>query len=91
MTSLIEAVQDFNELARFLAELNSQKTCHIGYCGEKVEEIHEILKEDFVCADGQSTFKIARRGNGKIVVAIGLDIDGQSARSMGAVYYKYYT
>ena len=83
MTRVIEAVQDFKELAQFLAEMNTQKSFHIGYCGEKVEEIFNTLTEDFTGENGQSTFHVARNGKGEIEVAIGLDIDGVSAEVWG--------
>ncbi|MDN4491963.1 GNAT family N-acetyltransferase [Ureibacillus aquaedulcis] len=75
--------KDLNELSLFLAELNTGKSCHIGYCGDKVEEIYETLKEDFVKENGQLSFHVARNADGKIDAAIGLDIDDDSAEVWG--------
>ena len=83
MTSVIEVAQDFKELAKFIAELNNNKAFHIGYCGQKVEEIYETLKEDFVEEGGKSTFLVARNSNGEIEAAIGLDIDEETAEVWG--------
>ncbi len=83
MKTVLETAKDLKELARFLGELNSQKSFHIGYCGEKVGEIHKTLEEDFVQENGQSSFYIARDSDGEIMAAIGLDIDEDSAEVWG--------
>lgn len=83
MNEKIEKVKDLEELCHFLAELNKQKKSHIGYCGENVEEIYQTLKEDFVRDDGDITFLVARNNRGKIVAAIGFDIDNRSAEVWG--------
>jgi len=83
MNEKIEKVKDLEELSRFLSELNKQKKSHIGYCGENVEEIYQTLKEDFVSDDGDISFLIARSSIGKIVAAIGFDIDETSAEVWG--------
>lgn len=79
MPAMIEMATDLDELANFLSEANNQKSSHIGYCGDKVKEIHATLKEDFVQENGRIDFFIARNMDGKIDVAIGLDIDEESA------------
>jgi len=83
MVSNLTRVQDLRELAKFLAHMNKQKSFHIGYCGEEVEEIHKTLNEDFVLEDGQISFHIARDDHGEIEFAIGFDIDGASAEVWG--------
>ena len=80
MDITIEKVTDLNELAQFISELNKQKTSHIGYCGEKVEDIYQTLLEDFVC---ESDFLVARNYFGEMIGAIGLDIEGKSAEVWG--------
>lgn len=83
MNEIIEKAKDLGELSRFLSEMNKQKKSHIGYCGEKVEEIYETLKEDFISNDGDIKFFVARSNTGKIITAIGLDIDESSAEVWG--------
>lgn len=83
MNEKIEKVKDLEELSRFLSKLNKQKKSHIGYCGENAEEIYQTLKEDFVSDDGDISFLIARNNIGKIVAAIGFDIDETSAEVWG--------
>ncbi|KGR77073.1 GNAT family N-acetyltransferase [Ureibacillus sinduriensis] len=70
-------------MANFLYEVNNQKSSHIGYCGDKVEEIYATLKKDFVQENGRIAFYIAKNIEGKIDAAIGLDIDGKSAEVWG--------
>lgn len=83
MNETIEKVKDLEELSRFLSEINKQKKSHIGYCGEKVEEIYKTLKEDFVSNDGDIKFFVARSNIGEIIAAIGVDIDESSAEVWG--------
>ncbi|QDQ02830.1 GNAT family N-acetyltransferase [Lysinibacillus fusiformis] len=83
MNEIIEKAKDLEELSRFLSKLNKQKKSHIGYCGEKIEDIYQTLKEDFVCDDGYITFLVARSSLGEIVAAIGVDIDETSAEVWG--------
>lgn len=73
---LLTKATDFEKLAKFLSEQNSKKSSHIGYCGEKVEEIYQTLKEDFIDENGEHNFLIALDDSGKIVAAIGIDVDG---------------
>lgn len=82
MGATIEKVDDLAELSLFLSEINKQKKSHIGYCGEKPEEIYQTLKEDFI-GDDEVKFFIARNNTGKIVSAIGLDIDESTAEVWG--------
>lgn len=83
MKAIIEKANDLNELAIFLANMNQQKETHIGFCGEKSEEIHETLKEDFVDQDGDVKFWITRNDLGEIAAAIGLDVDGVTGEVWG--------
>ncbi len=83
MNGTIEKAKDLEELSRFLSEMNKQKKSHIGFCGEKVEEIYETLKEDFVSNDGDIKFFVARSNTGEIIAAVGLDIDESSAEVWG--------
>lgn len=78
----IEKSKDFKELSIFLSKINSKKQSHIGFCGEKSEEIHRTLGEDFI-GDGEVTFFEARNDDGEIVAAFGLDIDETSAEVWG--------
>lgn len=71
MEMTIEMANDFKELAKFLAKLNQQKKSHIGYCGEKVDEIYATLKKDFIDENVESTFYVTRNGNKEIEIAIG--------------------
>ena len=63
-------IQDYTQLANFIAELNIQKHHHIGYCGENVKEIKQTLETDFSC----EAFILVMNEQ-EIVGAIGLDID----------------
>lgn len=83
MCTLIEKVKDLEELAVFLSEMNKQKESHIGFCGEEAHEILHTLKEDFISEDGDINFLIARNHFGKIMAAIGLDIDETTAEVWG--------
>ncbi|MFC4022381.1 GNAT family N-acetyltransferase [Oceanobacillus longus] len=83
MNETIEKAKDLKELARFLSEINKQKVSHIGYCGEKVEEIYETLKQDFIDKDGDIKFLVARGNSGEIIAAIGMDIDDTRAEVWG--------
>ncbi|WP_203248762.1 GNAT family N-acetyltransferase [Sporosarcina beigongshangi] len=83
MNETIEKAKDLEELSHFLSEINKQKRSHIGYCGVKVVEIYETLKEDFVSDDGDINFFVARDNTGKIIAAVGLDMDESSAEVWG--------
>lgn len=83
MNTTIEKVNDLAELSLFLSKMNKQRQSHIGYCGEKVEEIKRTLEEDFIASDGEIRFIIARSDEGEIIAAIGLDIDGTTAEVWG--------
>lgn len=83
MNAKIEKAKDQKELSRFLSEINKHKKSHIGYCGEKVEEIYKTLKEEFVSNDGEIKFFVARSNIGEIIAAIGIDIDDSSAEVWG--------
>lgn len=83
MNAIIENAKDLDELSLFLSESNKRKESHIGFCGEQVEEIKQTLKEDFVSHDDDINFFIARNNIGKIIAAIGLDVDGTVAEVWG--------
>lgn len=83
MDAIIEKPNNLGELSRFLSETNSQKTSHIGYCGEKEEEIYQTLKEDFISDEGDIKFLIARNRTGEILAAIGFDIEETVAEVWG--------
>ena len=83
MNTTIEIAKDFQELSQFLSLLNNQKSSHIGYCGEKVEEIYQTLNEDFIDENGKSNFLIARNEEGDIVAAVGIDGDSNSGEVWG--------
>ena len=83
MEATIEKAVDIEELLRFLSEQNQHKQSHIGYCGEKAEEIYQALVEDFVNESGEISFVVARNDSGEIIAAIGVDIDGTSAEVWG--------
>ena len=83
MNVTFEKAIDLEELSLFLSEINKHKKSNIGYCGEKVEEIYQTLKEDFVSGDhGDINFILARNSE-EIIAAIGLDIDETSAEVWG--------
>src|SRR5699024_2240703 len=84
MNVRIEKSKDLKELAYFLAEMNGQKKSHIGFCGEHPKDIQKSLQEDFT-SDDDVTFYEARNSDGKIVAAMGLDIDDVSAEVWGPV------
>ncbi|MFJ7667476.1 GNAT family N-acetyltransferase [Lysinibacillus sp. NPDC097195] len=83
MFATIEKALDIEELAQFLAEMNKQKTSHIGYCGDEAEEILQTLQADFIAKDGTINFIIARNHEGAIIAAIGIDMDDASAEVWG--------
>jgi len=82
MNVRIEKSKDLKELAYFLSKMNGQKKSHIGFCGEKPEDIQKSLEEDFT-SDDDVTFYEARNSDGKIVAAMGLDIEDVSAEVWG--------
>ena len=65
----LTCIQNYTQLANFIAELNRQKYHHIGYCGENVQEIEQTLRTDF----SREAFILAIDEQ-EIVGAIGLDI-----------------
>ena len=82
MNATVEKVKNLDELSVFLSEMNNRRESHIGYCGEKAEEIHQTLKEDFV-ENEDVNFVIARNSPGEIIAAMGLDIDETTAEVWG--------
>ena len=83
MEATIEKAVNIEELSQFLAEQNKQKQSHIGYCGEKEEEIARALNEDFVDEKGEIRFVVARNESGEIIAAIGADTDETTAEVWG--------
>ncbi|MUV39099.1 hypothetical protein JNUCC1_02971 [Lentibacillus sp. JNUCC-1] len=83
MNTTIEKAKDLKTLSLFLAQMNKEKTSHIGFCGEKPEEIHQTLKDDFIGDGGDVNFFVCRNDSGVILAAIGLDIDGMTAEVWG--------
>lgn len=75
---IIELLNDYKQLAKYLAKMNSQKEQHIGYCGDNAEEIEHTLHEDF----SADSFVIAKLDE-EIIGAIGLDISEDSAEVWG--------
>ncbi|MBD3109306.1 GNAT family N-acetyltransferase [Bacillus sp. AGMB 02131] len=73
MNATITRAASLEELSRFLSELNQQKQSHIGYCGERKEEIYEALKKDFIDENGELNFLVARNDIGEIIAGIGVD------------------
>src|SRR5699024_10766733 len=82
MNVRIEKSKDLKELAYFLSKMNGQKKSHIGCCGEMPEDIQKSLEEDFT-SDDDVTFYEARNSDGKIVAAMGLDMEDVSAEVWG--------
>ncbi|MGG0658586.1 GNAT family N-acetyltransferase [Rummeliibacillus pycnus] len=74
----ISRATDFSILAQFLCGININENQHIGYCGEKNEEILQSLEEDFIDQHGKKTFLIVEDLDG-VKAAIGFDIDEESA------------
>lgn len=74
MNIVIESPRDNNDLAAFLAKMNSVSSQHIGYCGESKEEIYDTLTSDFSDLDLANSFVVAYDEE-EIVGAIGLDTD----------------
>jgi len=83
MQVTLEKAEDLKELSLFLSKINKHKKSHIGFCGEKPEEIFQTLKEDSIDDDGDANFFIARNNMREIVAAIGLDIDEATAEVWG--------
>ena len=74
MDIVIESPRDIDDLAAFLAAMNSEASQHIGYCGEAKDEIYDTLTSDFSDIDLANSFMVAYEKE-EIIGAIGLDID----------------
>lgn len=61
-------------LSTFIAQLNQKKENHVGYCGDKEEEIMNTLLHDFSDVDLETSFTFIYENN-NIIAALGLDID----------------
>ncbi|MDW0115961.1 N-acetyltransferase [Sporosarcina thermotolerans] len=70
----IESPRNSKDLAIYLANMNTQTSQHVGYCGESKEEIYDTLTSDFSDLDLENSFMVAYEKE-EIVGAIGLDID----------------
>ena len=86
MNATIARAVNLEELLRFLSELNHQKHSHIGYCGERTEEVYEVLKEDFINENGELT----GNDNGEIIAAIGVDAYETSGEVWGPFNLRIY-
>ena len=64
-------IDQLDEAAWFIAELNMNKKFHIGYCGTDKEDILSDLHEDFIENEHVSVF-VSRRDNA-IAGLIGFD------------------
>ncbi|MCM3710159.1 GNAT family N-acetyltransferase [Sporosarcina luteola] len=74
MNIVIESPRNSKDLAAFLAEMNTQKSQHIGYCGDSKEEIYDTITSDFSDLELAKSFMVAYEKE-DIVGAIGLDTD----------------
>ncbi|ATP40539.1 hypothetical protein CSE16_11030 [Solibacillus sp. R5-41] len=83
MNISLATITETNEIAKFIARLNQQKSTHIGYVGTEFEEIVATLEDDFVLENGHLSFVILKNEDDEIVGAIGLDIDENSAEVWG--------
>ena len=83
MTVIIERANNLELLVDFLADMNHQKTNHIGFCGTDKADILQALKEDFVNEKGEVSFLIAKRNTGEMMAACGLDIENNEAEVWG--------
>ncbi|MBB4826182.1 ribosomal protein S18 acetylase RimI-like enzyme [Sporosarcina luteola] len=84
MTLTIENPRNMRELAVFVAEANKQPCHHVGFCGEKTEEIIDGLQKDFSDLEWRQSFRVAYQSD-QIVGALGFDVDlaDQSAEVWG--------
>ncbi|WP_080875823.1 hypothetical protein [Oceanobacillus timonensis] len=69
MTVIIERANNLELLTDFLADMNHQKTNHIGFCGTDKADILQVFQEDFVDGEGDISFLIAKRDTGEIMAA----------------------
>lgn len=76
-TITINPPSDIRNLAVFLEKMNKDSSSHVGYCGEARGEIYQTLLQDFSDLDLSQSFAVASK-EGRIVGAIGLDIDKDS-------------
>lgn len=74
MNIVIESPRNSKDLAAFLAEMNTKKSQHIGYCGDSKEEIYDTITSDFSDLELAKSFMVAYETE-DIVGAIGLDTD----------------
>lgn len=83
MSILIERANDLEFLSAFLADINNQKSNHIGFCGTDQADILRALKEDFIDEKGEASFFIAKTNTGEIIAACGIDIENGEAEVWG--------
>lgn len=69
--------EDIKQIASFIADFNSKKECHIGYCGTDREEIENSLIEDILDIPFQESFIVAKE-NEKLIGVLGFDSDIES-------------
>ncbi|MFD2751076.1 GNAT family N-acetyltransferase [Virgibacillus siamensis] len=65
---------ELSVVADFIAQMNSLQENHIGYCGNKADEILSTLEEDFTDVPARDAFVLAMENN-KVVGVCGFDAD----------------
>jgi len=81
--AVIATREDIEQLAIFLANCNSIKTQNIGYVGYNVESLIDALQQDFLKTNGDLSFVMMKDDLGKVIGAIGLDMDEEVAEVWG--------
>lgn len=74
MTYTKATKHDINNIAEFIAEMNIQKTHHIGFCGTDKDEILNYLQEEFEEMRAEDCFVIATEEN-KLIAVLGYEPD----------------
>ncbi|MDQ0175281.1 GNAT family N-acetyltransferase [Bacillus chungangensis] len=80
MSIIYQQPVDVGALAAFIAELNTDKQHHVGYCGEKASEIANTLTTNFSDDDLDRSFAVAYK-DGKMIGALGFDVDTEEAEA----------
>ncbi|MDV2684375.1 N-acetyltransferase [Alkalihalophilus lindianensis] len=65
---------NLDKLAIYLEEMNNKPESHIGFCGEKVSEIRDTLKDEFSDLPLEKSFIVATEGQ-TVIGALGVDVD----------------
>jgi len=74
MNLKIAQPKNIRELSIYLEKMNTHNASHIGFCGERNEEIYDSLMTDFSDLTIKDSFLVAYNEE-EIIGAIGLDID----------------